>query len=252
MKHLFIIILAINTTMLCPTFAQNLDSIKTAKIQTLIYLFGNREIEEISNIVKYPLKREYPIPPITNREEFKKRFDQIFDQEIINIISQSKTEQWTSMGYRGIMLDRGTLWLDLEGNIIALNYESDFEQQQLKSIIEQDKANLYPSLKDFKLPIYKIETKNYLLRIDQLDDNTYRYASWGKGKNESQKPNLILYNGKMEIQGSGGNHTFTFVSGRYKYMIYRNIIGIDKTPEINLIVKKNTRIILNEDGCILY
>ncbi len=56
-------------------------------------------------------------------------------------------------------------------------------------------------------------------RIDQLDDNTYRYASWRKGKNESPKPNLILYNGKMEIQGSRDNHTFTFVSGRYKYMI---------------------------------
>ncbi len=84
-------------------------------------------------------------------------------------------------------------------------------------------------------------------RIDQLDDNTYRYASWRKGKNESPKPNLILYNGKMEIQGSGGNHTFTFVSGRYKYMIYRNLLGSDNTPEINLIVRKNTRIILNED-----
>lgn len=236
---------------LYPTFAQSLDSAKVADIQTLISLFANRDIDKISNIVTYPLQRQYPIPPITNREEFRKRFDQVFDKEIINIISQSKIEQWEIVGYRGIMLNNGILWIDEDGNIIALNYQSDFEKQQLKSIIEKDKANLYLSLKSFYLPIHKIETKNYLLRIDRLHNNTYRYASWKKGKRESEKPDLILYNGEIDIQGSGGNHIFTFIEGKYKYIIYRNLVGTSDTPEINLIVKKNKRIILNENGYLL-
>lgn len=251
MKHRFIILSVIKIMIFYPTFAQSLDSTKVANIQTLISLFTNREIEKLSNIVTYPLQRQYPIPPITNREEFQKRFDQVFDKKIIDIISQSKIEQWTLMGYKGIMLNNGTLWIDEDGNIIALNYESNFEQQQRETIIEQDKTNLYPALKYFYSPIYKIETQNYLLRIDRLYDNTYRYASWKKGKKESDKPDLILYNGEIDIQGSGGNHIFTFVAGKYKYIIYGNVVGTSDTPEINLIIKKNQRTILNEEGYIL-
>lgn len=234
------------------SFAQNdLDKNEIENIQKLVNLFKAKNVDRISKVVNYPLNREYPIPNVKNEADFKKRFNQIFDQKIIDEISNSKIDQWSEVGWRGIMLNNGDLWIETDGKIKALNYQSDFEISQKTNLVNNDKKKLYSTLKVFKSPTYKIQTKNYLIRIDELNNGKYRYASWKIGKPESTKPDLILTNGDLQFDGSGGNHTITFKKGEFNYKIYRGIIGEKDAAEISLTVEQKGKIILQQDGKLL-
>ena len=68
-------------------------------IRVIINLFKQHDIDKISHKIKYPLNREYPIPPIKNKKEFKERFSQIFDHVIINKIVNSQINQWSEVGW---------------------------------------------------------------------------------------------------------------------------------------------------------
>jgi hypothetical protein len=235
-------------------YSQNekLNDYKVASIKNVIALFKQKNIDKISSIIQFPLSRQYPIPSIKNKEEFKKRFSEVFDEILVDKIANSKIEQWSEMGWRGIMLDDGVVWMgNSDGIITAINYQSDFEKKLKKDLIAKEKENLHISLKYFENPTYKIKTKNYLIRIDELPNYKYRYASWRISEKESSKPNMVLSNGTLEFQGSGGNHIITFINGDYTYKVYRNIIGADNTPDITLEVEKNGKIILTQDGTLI-
>ena len=235
------------------SFSQNdMDQNEIENIQKLIKLFQTKNVDGISKIIKYPLKREYPISDVKSEVDFRKRFNQIFDQKIINEISNSKMDQWSEVGWRGIMLNHGDLWIESDGKIQALNYQSTFEINQKKTLINNDKKRLHSTIKAFKSPTYKIKTKSYLIRIDELANGKYRYASWKIGKSESSKPDLILSNGELKFDGSGGNHTITFRKGEFSYKVYRGIIGEKDAAEISLTVEQGGKIILQQDGQLIY
>ncbi|WP_419677491.1 hypothetical protein ACN2EN_06865 [Aliarcobacter lanthieri] len=225
----------------------NSDELKVSQIENIqktIKAFQENDIEYISNnLIKYPLKRQYPIPSIKNQEELKKRFIEVFDDKLIKEIKNSKIEDWSEMGWRGIMLNQGTLWLNFDQIIIAINYQSDFEKRLRENLIKQDKEQLHSSLKDFIEPTYKIKTKNFLIRIDKIDDSKYRYSSWKIGRSQSSKPDLVLLNGEIEYQGTIGYQYFTFKNRNYTYEI-----DIDAT---SLEVMKDNKTILFEKGELL-
>jgi len=83
------------------SFSQNdMDQNEIENIQKLIKLFQTKNADGISKIIKYPLKREYPIPDVKNEVDFRKRFNQIFDQKIIDEISNSKMDRsWLAWNY---------------------------------------------------------------------------------------------------------------------------------------------------------
>jgi hypothetical protein len=231
---------------------EQLEEYKIDSINNVISLFKEKDIDKISNKINFPLQREYPLPSIKDKEEFKQRFSEVFDKILIDKIANSKIEQWSEAGWRGIMLDNGIVWMgNSDGIITAVNYQSDFEKKLRKDLIDTKKANLHISLKAFKSPTYKIKTKNYLIRIDELTNNNYRYASWKISENESSKPNIILDNGELEVEGSGGNHVITFISRNYLYKVYRNVIGEENSPDITLTIEKDGKIILTEGGKIM-
>lgn len=221
-------------------------------VTKVILLFQSRDIEKIATKIQFPLYREYPIPSIKNKEEFRNRFSEVFDAILIDKIASSKPEQWSEVGWRGVMLENGVLWMaNSDGVITSVNYQSDFEKKVRQELIAKDKQNLHLTLKSFESPIYRIKTKNYLIRIDELSNGEYRYASWKIGEKESSKPSIILNKGEWEFEGSGGNHLITFVNGNYVYKIYRNLIGEKNSPDITLYVEKNGQNIVTEDGMLM-
>lgn len=231
---------------------EKFEDYEIESIKNVIALFREKNIYKISSIISFPLYRQYPIPPIKDKEEFKQRFSEVFDQVLIDKIANSKIEQWSKMGWRGIMLGNGLLWIaNSDGIITAINYQSDFEKKLRNNLIIKEKENLHNSLKTFESPVYKIKTKKYLTRIDVLANGNYRYASWKISEKESSKPDIIIENGKLEFLGSGGNHVITFVNENYIYNIYRNIIGEENTPDITLEIEKDGKIILTEDGTLI-
>jgi hypothetical protein len=231
---------------------EDLKDYEIDSIKAVIALFKEKDIDRISNKISYPLYRQYPIPRIKDKEELKKRFSEVFDQILIDKIANSKISQWSEVGWRGIMLNNGDLWMaNSDGVITTVNYQSDFEKVLRTNLIAKDKENLHVSLKTFQSPIYKIKTNKYLIRIDELTDYKYRYTSWKIDEKETSKPDIVLNNGQWEHQGSGGNHVITFVNGIYIYKVYRNIISEDNSPDITLEIEKNGEIILTADGTLI-
>lgn len=230
----------------------SLDDYKIDSIKNVIVLFKEKDIDKISNNIRFPLYREYPIPPIKDKEEFRQRFNEVFDKILIDKIANSKIGQWSEVGWRGIMFDNGLLWMaNSDGIITAVNYQSDFEKKLRENLIVKERENLHVSLKTFENPTYKIKTKKYLIRIDELANSKYRYASWKIGEKESSKPDIIIENGEWKFEGSGGNHVITFVNGNYTYKVYRNIIGEVNTPDITIYIEKDGQTILTEDGRLI-
>lgn len=57
-----------------------------------------------------------------------------------------------------------------------------------------------------------------------------------------------LGNGKIEFSGSGGNHVITFKNNIYEYKVFHNKIAASGIADITLVVEKNGKEILSEDG----
>lgn len=251
MKFSFLIL----TMLICRIgYAQDskIEGQKKDRITSLISLFKQQNIHAIAARIHYPLKRENPIPDIKNANDFVHRFNEIFDQTLVDKIANAKSDQWKEVGWRGIMLDNGTVWMDGdEGKITAINYQTTAEKNLLEKLIRKQKKYVHPSLEHFKRPVYTIKTAKYLIRIDELSNGMYRYACWKIGNKENTQPDMILNNGKLEFEGSGGNHVITFINKNYSYSIHRNFIGEDETPDITLQVQKDNKNILSQGGVVL-
>ena len=245
----FVIAILITTTTTVLGQSSELKKEQTQSIQKLINTFKTKNKTRIADLIYYPLRREYPLKDVNDKHDFIQRFDDIFDKEFLDRVSNSKIHDWSEVGWRGIMLDNGTLWLDDDGKIVTVNYQSPREKQLLINAIQVDKNQLPESLQNFEKPHYLIFTKNYKIRIDEKSEGVYRYAAW-KIKNQKNEPDLIIENGVLEFQGSGGNHTITFKNNGYTYIVSINILGAEDTSDATLEVSKQDKTLLTEDGKI--
>lgn len=232
-------------------FTQCYSQLSKTEYEDLVEYFVNcikySDIDRLDSIMSYPIERPYPIPSINNKQELKKRYLEIFDDSLTSVISNSNIkEDWTDMGWRGIMLKNGIVWLDYDGKFLTTNYTSEKEKAIEEKWIESERDLLYTDLKNFEKPIHTIETEKFIVRIDLLENKKYRYASWSKESDISNKPDLVINNGEWTPDGSGGNHHFTFTNGVYSYVIYVNVLGTDETPPFNLEVNKRDKVILNQ------
>ncbi len=220
--------------------SQELSPNDQQHIRTLIQHVKANNKSQICDLVAYPLTRENPIPAIRNKKELLTRFDEVFDTKLMKTIAQSdlKTD-WSAMGWRGIMLLSGDVWLNSDGKITAINYQSELEKAKKEKLILAQKSVLHPSLRSFIKPIYTLQTKTHRIRIDETANNKYRYASWKRTQTQSEKPALILQNGEINFDGSGGNHSYIFKSGEYSYICEIIILGTQPNTSYELIVTKN-------------
>jgi hypothetical protein len=233
------------------TYGQELSKEYQVIVSNFIDCVKNNKREKISEMIRYPLGREYPIPAIKDKQEFVKRYAEIFDEPLKQLIVNSKpTTDWTEVGWRGIMLGSGDVWIDPDGRLYGVNYQSKSEEKKRTEIVENERKTLHPSLLKYKEPVCILETKKFRIRIDDLGDN-YRYASWPINKTMSEKPDLVLEEGEIVREGTGGNHHFTFKNGEYTYECMINVIRTAESPPAQLIIYKGEKEILSENATIL-
>ncbi|MEL0642261.1 hypothetical protein V6260_16795 [Pseudoalteromonas aliena] len=217
-------------------------------VSPVIAAFKAHDKTAIAALIRYPLKRRYPIPDIKNEAEFINRFDEVFNDELVAVIASSNIDtDWDKVGWRGIMLYNGIMWVDTEGKIITVNTQNVKEQAFAKRLIDQDKQSLHSSVNTFKKPILNWKTANYHISVDDLDEHNFRYTVWSIDKKISDKPDMVLLNGDITFEGSGGNHHYTFKNGRYSYVLHVTIIGCDTSPPGWVEVYKDDQRVLSED-----
>lgn len=218
------------------------------QISAIIAAFKNNDKAAISSHIRYPFTRFYPVPTINNEAELINRFDEVFDEQLIAEIASSDVDtDWEKVGWRGIMLNSGLVWTNTDGKIIGINYQTDKEQQLAKDLIAEDKQALHSSINTFEEPVLDWQTANYHIRVDDMGDNHYRYSAWSIDKKPSDKPDLVLYNGDIKFEGTGGNHHYEFKNGRYRYIISVTVIGCDDSSIGWLEVLKGDKRILFQD-----
>jgi hypothetical protein len=222
------------------------------EIKKFILLFKKNETEEIVKRISYPLVRDFPIPAIQNEVEMNTYFDEVFDESLKTEIAKSTPSDWSQVGWRGIMLNQGVVWLsDDATTITGINYRSKKADERYSKLIEAQKAAVHTSISEFKRPIFSSITASYMIRIDETTEGVFRYVSWKEGQKQSEKPELVLNKGSVEYSGSGGNCVYIFRSGKYIYRVFRNVMGEGYDKAVTLSVEKEGMVILEEDGDLL-
>ncbi|MCD0469392.1 hypothetical protein [Flavobacterium sp. JAS] len=206
----------------------------------------------IGDLIVYPLQREYPISDIVDKEGFVKRYAEVFDSNLKNeIITSNPEKDWSDMGLRGIMLNHGSIWIDIDGRLTAVNYQSKFETDLRNKLIASQKKELDSSIAFFQKPICILETSKFKIRIDNLGNNNYRYASWSIDKKMSEKPDLIICRGELVVEGIGGNHQYEFKKDNYTYECAFIILGEKNSPPAKLTIYQGGKAILKQDAKII-
>jgi len=229
----------------CPLWSAEPSFENTVK--KFIKVAASKDRKVLANLVSYPLQRRVPLPSIDNPKQFLDAYDEILDENILKSISTSRVSaDWSEMGWRGIMFQNGSLWLDEEGRITAINYQTEKGKRKSAELIEVDKKQLHSSLRDYVKPVLEWETAKYRIRIDQITDEKFRYAVWPVQKKTSEMPDLVLRNGAVTFDGSGGNHHYDFKSGEVLYRCFVWVIGDADTPPGEIEVYKRKKLVLNQ------
>lgn len=211
----------------------------------------------IANYISYPFARKHPLPDINTKDDFIKNYDIIFDNTLKELITNSTSKDWTSMGWRGIMLHNGILWINEDGNLIAINSKTEKELNYMKSWSENDKINLYPELRNFDDNLYIFETPHYTGRLDKIitdpesHQETYRLSLWNKGLSMDTKPTIVVENGSVEYQGSANNHEYTFMAGNTVYSFDVIYVGSKDSVPYALYISKNNKLVSAEEATLV-
>jgi hypothetical protein len=222
-------------------------------IVDFISMVKNKNWNELSTRIYYPFPRKYPIPEIKNKKDFLKRYREIFDDSLIKMIANSDPkEDWAEMGWRGIMFQNGEVWIDYEdGRLMYISYQSEFEKREREGLIEKEKKDLYPSLREFKEPACILETTKHRIRIDDLGNWNFRYASWPLDSKMSDKPEIVLEKGEKIFDGSGGNLHYNFKNAGYIYECAIIVMGESGSPPARLTIYKGDTAILVQKAVII-
>lgn len=230
--------------------AQNLSVAQKASVVKFTQLLKNQDWEGLSTATVYPLKRTYPIAPVSNATEFVQRHADLFDDSFRSMITNASVDSdWSVMGERGIMFKSGEIWLDTDGNLMSINHQTAAEKALNAKLIQADKDSLPVSLKEFEQPILQMKVGKFVLRIDQMKDESYRYAWWLEGAlDEKHEPAEIIQNGILEFDGSGGNHSYTFESDFGKFVCSIIELGSSDSPPGELTIYRDGAVFRSFDA----
>ena len=212
-----------------------------AKVQNVIEAFKSRNTASIAKMVSYPLFAESSRPAINNEYEFVSRFDEVFDQNLLrSIVTSDARKDWNTVGWRGIMLFDGDVWLDHDGNILSVKQASTNASQNKPLEIARGRSALHRSVSNYAQSVLEWKTNRYHVRVDDVGNGRLRYASWPVNSNTAVKPDIVLSNGRLEVDRTDRNHRYVFNNGNFSYHLNVNAKG-DQSPGLLEVFKGNQR-----------
>jgi hypothetical protein len=211
-----------------------------AGIKSIINAFKTKDMNEIANVISYPIELGYPFT-INNKKEFFRWHYLLIDDKFIDMIANSSLDDWSQIGWRGVCYGQGDVWLGdaSYGLIDAINYDTRDGKQRYVYLHKKIRESVHPSVSDYAVNKMDLISNKYRIRLDYLDDESLRLSVWDASSAIGLKPLFVIKNGEEEWQGSGGYYYATFKSGNktYKY-----------TP----LGKYSPRFSIYEDGKLIY
>jgi hypothetical protein len=83
---------------------------------------------------------------------------------------------------------------------------------------------LTPSLHEYECLVRLFETKRNKIRIDLMEDETYRYAAWKTSDKMIDDPELVIMNGTFDSDLS----RFVFINNGYEYQVFEDFVSVVK------------------------
>ncbi len=184
----------------------------------------DRIVELATKWVSYPIRRPNPVPDIKNVDEFILYYDRLFDSafkaQLVSTIFDSTNTIDFDHTYKEVFgLYAGAIWLDLEGKIITINHNSPADSLLQYNLHKEQERTVHPSVKPWVRNVLVWESEKHLIRVDEIKDYKYRYVAWTKPKTISEKPDLMLFDGVIERQGTMGGWTYTFKNKDWTYLL---------------------------------
>ncbi|NIF06583.1 hypothetical protein F3J23_14130 [Chryseobacterium sp. Tr-659] len=98
-----------------------------------------------------------------------------------------------------------------------------------------------------------IKTKKFKIRIDKQPNGKYLYQSWNANAKITSKPGMIISDGELIPDGTGGNYYIAFNNEGYSYQIWRNYLtdSAKKAPYTLVVNDANNNEIVREDGHVV-
>lgn len=213
----FIAVLFLNTA--CRA---SVDSSVINRFKLIIQLIESDNARELSKLIAYPLKRENPLPDIQNSTEFISDYPVLFDTSFKSLLKQYNDsdifENNFSFGLVGGNFS-GEIWINENRKISSINYSSKEEQTAKQILINKIKKEMYPTVNSWNENILVAKSGKLLIRVDRTDKGL-RYVCWKNERTIKDSPNIILYNGVEEQQGTMGEWTWTFTNGDWTYVVH--------------------------------
>lgn len=89
-----------------------LNSLTVAFIHELTKNICQDNRQAVARMIAYPLNQPYPLKNITNASELLKHYDRVFPRTLRAKLDTSRIEDWSQVGWRGVMFDCGDIWID--------------------------------------------------------------------------------------------------------------------------------------------
>jgi len=85
-----------------------------------------------------------------------------------------------------------------------------------------------PSLRDYVCLAKQLETRRNKIRIDLMEDETYRYAAWETGDDIIDEPEIIILNGIFDEELS----SYVFMNEGYEYRVNEDDVSVLKEGKL--------------------
>ena len=200
----------------------------------LIEAFKTGSHDEIVSHLVFPIQRRYPLSMIENAKFALDHFDEIFDSVLMARIANSTAVDWQQVGWRGWCLGAGDVWVTMQGQISAINYQTKQEAGEWQRLVDIERESLPADLRTFDFPISLWKTKNYVVRVDDVAGKA-RLAVWKIG--DQTKPEIVLQAAAMANYGTIGTYTLEWEDGDLVYRVEENQAVEGKAPSFQIFKK---------------
>lgn len=98
-----------------------------------------------------------------------------------------------------------------------------------------------------------IKTKKFKIRIDKQPNGKYLYQSWSANAKITAKPSMIISDGELIPDGTGGNYYINFNNDGHSYQVWRNYLtdSAKKAPYTLVVYDTNDQEIVRQDGQVV-